>query len=137
MQDSIHYFFLSITYKRKINILKDVLVAERSITLPFSIIDCMLHNPSRFAIYVHVFRCGERVTGVTEHSSSANLCHQDCLSCSGRCSYFVALEGHKTPKAAFPVRLGAGTENDNEKIVQMLMYVTLTGTYHVNTIQSR
>lgn len=97
----------------------------------------MLHNPSRFAIFVHVFRCGERVAGVTEHSSSANLCHQDCLSCSGRCSYFVALEGHKTPKAAFPVRLGVGTENDNEKIVQILMYVTLTGTYHVNAIQSR
>ena len=37
MQDSIHYS-LFITYKRKINILRDVLLAERSITLPFSII---------------------------------------------------------------------------------------------------
>lgn len=78
MQNSIHYS-LFITYKRKIYILRGVLLAERSITLPFSIIDCMLHNPSRFAIYVHVFRCGERVAGLSEHSSSVNLCHQDCL----------------------------------------------------------
>ena len=78
MQDSIHYS-LFITYKRKIHIQRDVLLAERSIRLSFCIIDCMLHNPSRFAIYVHVFRCGERVAGVSEHSSSANLCHHDCL----------------------------------------------------------
>lgn len=54
--------------------LRDGLHSERSITLSFDVTDGL----SRFVIYIHVF-CGERDAGGPKHSSSVNLCHQDCL----------------------------------------------------------